>query len=140
MDNIIDIYFYAALFVVALGVVVYALMLGAAVKGNADARDWFRSAPAQNIGIPCSAVASFVIVIFLLKALPPTVSNGGIELKAFGIEFSGPSGPITLWLLCFLGFVFALRLLRVNAGVPQVVPPIEPKVVPSVEPKVEETG
>jgi hypothetical protein len=55
------------------------------------------------------------------------------SFKAFGLEFSSPeindekssivdlgrgdsfspSGPITLWLTCLLGFVFALKLLRV---------------------------
>jgi hypothetical protein len=67
---------------------------------------------AQNIGVPCSAISAFAIVAALLRAFPPsTGDNGQIELKAFGLEFSGPSGPITLWLICFLGFIFALKML-----------------------------
>jgi hypothetical protein len=59
-------------------------------------------------------MSAFAIVAVLLKAFPPATNAAGqLSLKAFGLEFSGPSGPITLWLLCFLGFVIALRLLRV---------------------------
>jgi hypothetical protein len=69
---------------------------------------------AQNIGVPCAAISAFAIVAVLLQAFPPsTDASGQVELKAFGLEFSGPSGPVTLWLMCFLGLVFALRLLRV---------------------------
>jgi hypothetical protein len=69
---------------------------------------------AQNIGVPCAAISAFAIVAVLLRAFPPSTGAAGqIELKAFSLEFSGPSGPITLWLMCFLGLVFALRLLRV---------------------------
>jgi len=75
---------------------------------------WFMDAPAQNLGIPCAALAAFAIVAALLSAFPPASNaNGQLEFKVFGLEFSGPSGPITLWLRCFLGFVVALKLLRV---------------------------
>jgi hypothetical protein len=74
----------------------------------------FTSHTAQNIGVPCAAVSAFAIVAALLRAFPPsTHANGQVQLKAFGLEFTGPSGPVTLWLMCFLGFVSALRLLRV---------------------------
>jgi hypothetical protein len=76
---------------------------------------WFMSSPAQYIGIPCAAVAAFAIVAALLTAFPPpTDASGALAFKAFGLEFTGPSGPITLWLLCFLGFVAALRILRIE--------------------------
>jgi hypothetical protein len=74
---------------------------------------WFTAYPAQNLGLPCAAISSFAIVAVLMKAFA-TSSDAALALqfKAFGLEFTGPSGPITLWLLCFLGFVFALKLLR----------------------------
>jgi hypothetical protein len=69
--------------------------------------------PAQNIGIPCSALAAFGVVAALLKAFPPAMGEGSaLVLKVFGLESSGPAGPITLWLTCFLGFIFALKILR----------------------------
>jgi hypothetical protein len=138
MNTIIEYAPGAAVGLVALGIIAYALTLAVAtispdavpdaaaagatfgtrlktwfLRSGARLRAWFVSSPAQNIGVPCSAIASFAIVTVLWKAFPPLTSAGGeLLLKAFGLEFSGPSGPITLWLLCFLGFIFALKLLR----------------------------
>jgi len=84
-------------------------------EGSAGARlaRWFTTYPAQNLGLPCAAISAFAIVAILMKAFS-TCSEGAssLEFKAFGLEFTGPSGPVTLWLLCFLGFAGALRLLR----------------------------
>lgn len=110
-----------AIAAVGVGLIVYALAIGLAAfyPGGQDSlggrlRAWFLSAPAQNIGLPCAAISAFAIVAILLKAFPPTATGGGdFSCKAFGLEFNGPSGPITLWLICFLAFVVALRLLRV---------------------------
>jgi hypothetical protein len=109
-----------AITIVAIGLAGYvtALILAAFFPGALDGRGaqlaaWFTVAAAQNIGLPCAAISAFAIVAALLKAFPPsTDARGQLELKAFGLEFSGPSGPITLWLMCFLGFVLALKLLR----------------------------
>ena len=109
-----------AVLTVVVGVIGYlaALALAAFGSGGEGAlsgrlRTWFVSAPAQNIGAPCAAMAAFSIVAILLRAFPPASNAEGLlAFKAFGLEFSGPSGPITLWLMCFLGFVFALKLLR----------------------------
>ncbi len=105
-----------------LGLFFYAMALflaafASARKGSLGFRlkEWLMSSPAQHIGIPCSAVAAFAIVAALLKAFPTppqTAEKTALALNAFGMEFTGPSGPITLWLLCFLGFVIALKLLR----------------------------
>ncbi len=76
---------------------------------GARLRTWLTNHPAQNIGIPCAAVSAYAIVAALLK---PSDASGQLAFKAFGLEFTGPSGPITLWLMCFLGFVIAIRLLR----------------------------
>jgi hypothetical protein len=111
----------AAVVLVALGLLGYAVALALAAlatffSSNENSlgalKAWFMTRSTLNIGIPCSAIAAFAIVTVLLKAFPPIKdAGGGLVLKAFGLEFSGPSGPITLWLLCFLGFVFALKLL-----------------------------
>ena len=74
---------------------------------------WFTAYPAQNLGLPCAAISSFAIVAVLMTAFSKSSdAASALQFKAFGLEFTGPSGPITLWLLCFLGFVFALKLLR----------------------------
>jgi hypothetical protein len=109
-----------AVVIVVLGLLAYALaLLLATFVGSkpgtlgAHLRAWFMSNPAQHIGIPCSAISAFAIVTVLLQVFKPAEgTDKAISFKAFGLVFSGPSGPITLWLLCFLAFVAALRLLR----------------------------
>jgi hypothetical protein len=56
-------------------------------------------------GLPVSAFgATLVVATFRVTA-------GPIEFKALGFEFSGASGPVVLWALCFLASVAALRVL-----------------------------
>src|SRR5439155_21381160 len=59
---------------------------------------------AAMVGVPLSAVTAFCIVS-LLK-----VTNGPIEFEAPGFKFRGASGPIVLWILCFLAIALALFL------------------------------
>ena len=120
MDKVVEFAPALAIAVVLLGLAGYAVALVLAAffpgaLGGLGARlaTWFTAYPAQNLGTPCAAVSAFAIVAALLKAFPPATGEGGaLQLKAFGLEFGGPSGPITLWLMCFLGFVLALKLLR----------------------------
>jgi hypothetical protein len=56
-------------------------------------------------GIPVSAGGSFVVV-----ALFETV-RGRIRFHGFGLSFEGASGPIVMWVLCFLSIAGAIRLL-----------------------------
>lgn len=119
MNVLIEIAPSLAIAVVVLGIVAYLIILGFAAFGSGGSnstadrlRTWVGSAPAQNIGLPAAAMAAFALVAILLHAFPTANSNGQLSFKAFGLEFTGPSGPITLWFICFLGFVFALRLLR----------------------------
>jgi|SRR6516165_4330342 hypothetical protein len=121
MDRLVGYAPALAIVIVAIGLSGYAvaLVLAAffpeALGGRgAQLAAWFTASAAQNVGLPCAAISAFAIVAALLRAFPPsTDASGQLELKAFGLEFSGPSGPITLWLMCFLGFVLALKLLRV---------------------------
>ena len=124
MDALIEIAPALAIAAVAVGVFGYVAALALAAflpAGDANAqnrlaarlRDWFAATPAQNLGLPSAAISAFAIVTILLRAFPPSPNaNGSLAFKAFGLEFSGPSGPITLWLMCFLAFVFSLELLR----------------------------
>jgi len=118
--NVVDLAPGIAIIIIMLGILGYgvALLLATFISVKPDSlgaslKAWFMSSPAQHIGIPCSAIASFAIVFILLRAFPINKgADDGLMLKAFGLEFSGPSGPITLWLICFLALVFALKLLR----------------------------
>jgi hypothetical protein len=119
MNTLIVIAPALAVAVVALGIAAYLVILGLAAFGSKEPnsmagrlRTWVVSAGAQNIGLPAAAMAAFAVVATLLRAFPPTDANGQLSLRAFGLEFTGPSGPITLWLICFMVIVIALRLLR----------------------------
>jgi hypothetical protein len=60
---------------------------------------------AASIGLPLSAISAACIVL-LLKA-----TAGPIEFEALGFKFRGASGPVVLWIFCFLAMILGLRLL-----------------------------
>ena len=120
MATLTEIAIGLAVFFLSVGLLGYAvaLVMAAFFSKNPDSNGgklaaWFTAYPAQNLGLPWAAIASLAIVAILMKAFAASSDAAyALQFKAFGLEFSGPSGPITLWLLCFLGFVFALKLLR----------------------------
>jgi hypothetical protein len=51
---------------------------------------------AAAIGLPLAAVAAlFVVSIF-------EITTGKIEFEGLGFKFHGASGPVILWVICFL--------------------------------------
>jgi hypothetical protein len=58
-----------------------------------------------TIGLPCAALASLCIVIFLEH------TSGSIEAECLGFKFKGASGPIVFWILCFLSITLAIKIL-----------------------------
>ncbi len=96
---------FAALLVVPL-VMLYAVEFrssGAFAKlilGNA----------AALLGVPWAGGAASIVVL-LFKA-----TSGKIEFKVLGFEFTGASGPIVLWAMCFLAEVLAIHLLWGNGA------------------------
>jgi len=56
------------------------------------------------VGLPMAAALAFIIVLLL------PASYGRIEFKVAGMTFTGASGPVVLWLLCFLGIAPAIKL------------------------------
>lgn len=67
----------------------------------------FRDHFAAMIGLPFAALLSFILVVLL------EVRFDSIEMEAFHgfIKFRGASGPIVLWILCFLSIASSIRLL-----------------------------
>lgn len=57
------------------------------------------------IGLPSAALLSLLIVLVLKAAAGP------LEFKVPGFEFKGASGPIVLWVVCFLAITWAIRFL-----------------------------
>lgn len=60
---------------------------------------------AATMAVPLSAIGS-VCIILMLKA-----TAGPIEFEGLGFKFRGASGPIVLWVLCFLSMILAVHLL-----------------------------
>jgi hypothetical protein len=77
--------------------------------GSASATNWFtRVLEAQfaaSVGVPLSAISAACIVL-LLKA-----TTGPIEFEALGFKFRGASGPIVLWIFCFLAVIAGMKML-----------------------------
>lgn len=60
---------------------------------------------AATVGLPLAAVAAtFVVSIFEITA-------GKIEFEGLGFKFRGASGPVILWIFCFLAISGAVSLL-----------------------------
>ena len=60
---------------------------------------------AATVGLPMAAVAALFIVLVL------RVTSGPLEFEGIGFKFRGASGPIVLWLMCFLGITAAIKWL-----------------------------
>lgn len=65
----------------------------------------FRQNFAATLAIPLSAVAAFCIVTLL------RVTTGPIEIEAQSIKFTGASGPILFWIMCFIVIIFGVKML-----------------------------
>jgi len=100
--------------VIALGIVLIAGIMAVFFETQ-PLYDVFMGNPAANVGIPASAFAAFVIVSVLWHVFPPDKSsNGPVQLKFFGMEFTGPAGPISLWIACFLSLILAVNQLKLD--------------------------
>jgi len=58
---------------------------------------------ASLVALPGAAFTSFFVVLVLRTVAGP------IEFSVFKFEFKGASGPIVMWVLCFLAITLALR-------------------------------
>jgi hypothetical protein len=60
------------------------------------------------IGLPLAAIVAFVVVVFFKQAESP------MTIKFPGIELSGASGEVFLWLVCFVSIAVMIHLLWVQ--------------------------
>lgn len=60
------------------------------------------------VGTPLAIITAYCLVS-LLK-----VTNGPVEFEAVGFKFRGASGPIVLWVFCFLAIGTMFHLLWGN--------------------------
>jgi hypothetical protein len=57
------------------------------------------------VGLPFAGYGALALVL-LLEAR----SEEPIEIKGFGFEFKGASGPVILWILCFVAIAACVKL------------------------------
>jgi hypothetical protein len=103
------------LFLIVFAVVVYfaaAFLAVLNVPWLSGLKTELNSNGALTVGLPSAAIGAFGVVALLLHSFPPEKAGGVIKIKFFGAEFTGPAGPITLWLACFLAFVAAIKTLH----------------------------
>ena len=95
------------------GVAFYALALLAYALGFAPAELLLKTGkPSYMFGLPISGAIAFAIVCLLDTIAPATKdASGNIEFKAFGLAFSGPAGPITLWIACYLTLIASMQIV-----------------------------
>jgi ABC-type proline/glycine betaine transport system permease subunit len=55
------------------------------------------------VGLPAAGLFAFVIVAFFQEH-----ADAKVEYKVFGLEFKGPGGPISMWILAFLAIAAAI--------------------------------
>lgn len=61
---------------------------------------------AATVGLPIAALAALFVVLFL-----EVKSGGRIEFEAWGLKFKGASGEVILFVVVFLAFVTAIKVL-----------------------------
>ena len=116
MENHLRWFTLAALSIVVIGVVglmaltAYAFLTES--NAAADLRTVLVNNVAGNFGVPAAALVAFVLVSVLWSRFPPPRSEGEVKLEMLSLRFTGPAGPISLWVICFLAFVFAIWLLK----------------------------
>jgi len=106
---------WMAVAIVLMGLLIYGFSIFAAFVLNVKALASFKAMISENlgrnIGLPASAVGAFCIVIIFWGLFPPNHAQEGMSLELFGLGFTGPTGPITLWIACYLAFVFSIKML-----------------------------
>jgi hypothetical protein len=58
-----------------------------------------------TFGLPIAAVVSLLLILVLRE------STGKLEFEALGFKFRGASGPVVLWVLCYLAMTLSIKLL-----------------------------
>ncbi|MEQ1528252.1 MAG: hypothetical protein ABL925_02980 [Methylococcales bacterium] len=109
-ENSSEIFKMLAVAILIAGIFMYGVLLIGIyfLKRWQDVKLILENRPNVCFGLPFSAVAAFGIVSLLN---PNSPSDKDIAFKAFNLDFTGPAGPVTMWILCFMAFVWAIKAL-----------------------------
>lgn len=96
--------FWAAAVVISLG------FLAACAVWIANFRsDWqiqiLREHYAAIVGLPSAAAGAFVMVTLFRQV------SGTIRISFGGLSLEGASGPILLWVVCFIAMALAIKMI-----------------------------
>lgn len=75
-------------------------------------KGWILKEIQQNFA--ATVVMAFAALVALFVVLLLQYSAGHIEFEVPGLKFRGASGPVVLWVLCFLAVTAAVKVLWVN--------------------------
>lgn len=84
---------------------VYLYMLLIEADRNALASTPLKDHYAALVGLPAVASVSFILVVLLRQ------TDGPIEFEGFGFKFRGASGQVAMWVISFLAFAIAIKLV-----------------------------
>lgn len=88
-------------FVVALGLALAWL----GMSGHAF-RPGVLATLTRAFALVTAGVGAFAVVAILKQTY-----GGPLTFKGLGFEFQGASGPVVMWLICYLGIVFSFRMI-----------------------------
>ncbi len=94
--------------IVVLGVIFTCSFFGVLVYSFCTDNQWVdisKEHASAVVGLPIAAVAAFMLVSVL------QVTTGKVEFEGIGFKFRGASGPIVLWIACFIAMVISIKLL-----------------------------
>ena len=112
MSSFIDAMKQGVIAIFFIGLAAYAVMLLLYIFGVQDVVTLLDKKPAYTFGLPICGATAFAIVCVLEKVTPAKENGAGkLEFKAFGLTFSGPAGPATLWVVCYLVLVASMRIV-----------------------------
>ena len=95
------------------GLTVYAVIVAVALifYREQSLAKLILGAPVQSMGLPLSAVAAFGLV----SLLDFGTTGENFEFEAFSVTFTGPAAPLTLWVVCYVTFVWSIRATSKNS-------------------------
>lgn len=93
---------FVAFFVAYFSYLMYQIMRGG----------WVLERIQQNFA--ATVVMAFAALVALFVVLLLQYSTGRIEFEVPGFKFRGASGPVVLWVLCFLAVTASVKFLWVQ--------------------------
>ena len=83
----------------------YLVTIASAVYGHAPEAEILKDHFPGMVGLPAAATVSFILVVLLRQ------TEGPVEFEGLGFKFQGAAGQVAMWMVCFLAFASAIKLV-----------------------------